>query len=99
MALYRMYLEGWRLYPLQSALRGAVGGFLALCINFVLPTVKVQLPFAIPFRPNMSAGPGEVSFTPPPDWILFGGVILTVALVAWLAYLNHKHVLPSLRSS
>jgi hypothetical protein len=96
--LYRMYLETWRLYPLQSALKAVVSGFIVLCINFVLPTVNIVLPFSITIRTDLSLGPGNVSFAPPPDWILFGALVLVGTLTAWLAYLNYKHTLPALSS-
>lgn len=87
MYLYQLRLQAWREYPLQSALRSVVGGVIVLCLNFVIPTVNVQLPFSITLSEGLTAGPADVRFMPPSDWILLGGLGLTVALAAWLAFL------------
>ncbi len=89
-AIYYIFIQGWRRYPLQSALRGVISGFLVLCLNLILPTVNLQMPFVITIRPNFAIGPAAVNFGPPPDWILFGSLVLTAILAAWLAYLNFK---------
>lgn len=89
--LYRLRLQAWREYPLQSALRSVVGGIVVLCLNFVIPTLNVQLPFSITLSQGLTAGPADVRFMPPSDWILLAGLGLTVALAAWLAYLIWSH--------
>lgn len=85
--LYRLRLQTWREYPLQSALRSVIGGIVVLCLNFVIPTVNVQLPFSITVSEGFRTGPANVSFAPPSDWVLLAGLGLTVALAAWLAFL------------
>jgi H+/Cl- antiporter ClcA len=85
--LYRLRLQTWREYPLQSALRSVIGGVVVLCLNFVIPTVSVQLPFSITVSEGFQTGPADVSFAPPADWVLLVGLALTVALASWLAYL------------
>jgi hypothetical protein len=85
--LYRLRLQTWREYPLQAALKSVIGGIVVLCLNFVIPAVSVQLPFSITVSEGFRAGPADVSFAPPSDWVLLAGLALTVALAAWLAFL------------